>query len=706
MLEELFNPSSVAVIGASRNPEKVGHQILRNLIDSGYLGQLYPVNLKEEKILGLDCFHSVTEITEKVDLTVIAIPAQYVLDVAEECGEKKVKGMIVISAGFKETGREGTELERQLVAVCQKHGIRLLGPNCLGVIDTFSPMNASFSSKMPLKGNIAFLSQSGAICTAVLDWSLSEGIGFSRFVSLGNKADLDETDLMLSLADHEDTRVILIYLEGVNDGAKWVSAARKVTRKKPVIVVKSGVSSAGARAISSHTGSMAGSDIAYDAAFRKGGVIRATTLEGLFDLALVFSSQPRLDEPNVVILTNAGGPGILATDACEKYGLRTASFGPELVNDLRLRLPLEASLHNPVDVLGDAAADRYGYALEKIMEQEDLPSVITILTPQAGTEPLQTAERICALHNRFPEKPIVASFLGGEEMREAIGLLQECGVPNYPFPERAVYALSVFSKYYRSLESPAVHDSPKYDINRNRIIEIIKGVRADRRVSLLGTEAKEVALACGIQAPLSGLARSVEEAVGLAKVMGYPVALKVISPQILHKTDIGGVMLGLPSSADVEAAFGQIMENASRFVPDAIVYGIEVQKMAPRGKEMIIGVHRDPQFGPLLMFGLGGIYVNFLKDVSFSLAPISRLEASSMIFDTKAYTLLRGIRGEKPSDIESVEEVLLRISQLVTEFPEIEELDINPLLVYGKGKGSLALDVKITISPAEGGRVE
>ncbi len=702
MLEELFNPSSVAVIGASRNPAKVGHQILKNLIDSGYLGQLYPVNLKAKKILGLDCFPSVTEIPGKVDLTVIAVPAQFVLDIAEECGEKQVKGMIVISAGFKETGREGTELERRLVVTCQKHGIRLLGPNCLGVIDTFSPMNASFSSKMPLGGNIAFLSQSGAICTAVLDWSLSQGIGFSRFVSLGNKADLDETDLMLSLVNHEDTRVILIYLEGVNDGAKWVATAREVTRKKPVIVVKSGVSSAGARAISSHTGSMAGSDVAYDAAFRKSGVIRVATLEELFDLALVFSSQPRLDEPSVVILTNAGGPGILATDACEKYGLRTASFGPELVNDLRVKLPQEASLHNPVDVLGDATAERYGYALEKIMGQKDLPSVITILTPQAGTEPVQTAERICALHKRFPEKPIVASFLGGEEMEKAIDLLQDCGVPNYPFPERAVYALSVFSKYYRYLDSPVVRGSSKLDIEGNRIMEIIKGVRADGRVSLLGTEAKEVALACGIPAPLSGLARSAEEAVSLAKVMGYPVALKVISPQILHKTDIGGVLLGLDSATDVEVAFGQIMQNAGRFVPDAIVYGVEVQKMVPRGKEMIIGMHRDPQFGPLLMFGLGGIYVNFLKDVSFGLAPISRLEASSMIIDTKAYTLLRGIRGEKPSDIESVEDVLLRISQLVIDFPEIDELDINPLLVYGKGKGSLALDVKITIGPAEG----
>jgi len=495
--------------------------------------------------------------------------------------------------------------------------------------------------------------------------------------------------------------VIIIYLEGVKDGESWISVAREVTRKKPVIVVKSGVSSAGARAISSHTGSMAGSDVAFDAAFQKSGIIRVDDLEGLFDLALAFSSQPQLKEPRVVILTNAGGPGILATDACDKYGLKPASFEPELVNTLRSKLPLEASIHNPIDVLGDASAERYSFALSEIISHKDAAGLITILTPQAGTEPLETAKRICALHKKSSDKPIVASFLGGEQMQEAIDLLQDCGIPNYPFPERAVFALSKLAEYYRYLETPVESPELGANINRGRIVEVFRGARADNRLSLLCTEAKEVVIACGISAPLSGLARNVEEAKSLAKVTGYPVALKIVSPQIQHKTDIGGVLLSLSSSTAVENGFSQIMQNAGRFVPDATIYGIEVQKMAPRGKEMIIGMHRDPQFGPLLMFGLGGIYVNFLKDVSFRLAPLSRTEASDMIRQTKAYTLLRGIRGEAPSDIDSVENVLLRISKLAVEFPEINELDINPLLVYEEGKGSLALDIKITISSKE-----
>ncbi len=702
MLEEFFRPSSAAVIGASRNPTKVGHQILRNLVDSNFPGEIYPVNPKADTIHGLKCYSQVSEISGEIDLALVAVPARFVLDVAKQCGEKRVKGILVVSAGFKETGLEGAELERQLVEVCEKYGMRLLGPNCLGVTDTFTPMNAAFSPKMPLRGNIAFLSQSGAICTAVLDWSLRENIGFSRFISLGNKADLDETDFMLSLADDDNTQVILIYLEGVKDGIRFVSVAREVTRKKPVIVVKSGVSDAGARAISSHTGSMAGSDVAFDVAFRKSGVIRAMTMEGLFDLALAFSSQPRLEEPHVVILTNAGGPGILATDACEKHGLRPISFGAGLINVLRDNLPREASLHNPIDVLGDATAERYGFALEKILEYEESASVIVILTPQAVTEPEKTAELICGLRRKFPDKPIVTSFLGGEQVEKAIDILQECGIPNYPFPERAVFALSKLADYYRYLGSPIEDKVPEFDVNRNRVAGIFKRVRADGRVSLLGTEAKEVVTVYGILTPLSGLAKSAEEAVSLAKVVGYPVVMKVASPQILHKTDIGGVLLNISSPTGVEAAFGQILENASRFVPNATIYGVEVQKMAPVGKEMIIGMHRDPQFGPLLMFGLGGIYVNFLKDVSFSLSPISRHDASNMILETKAYTLLRGIRGEKPSDIDSIEDVLLRMSQMVTDFPEIVEVDINPLLVYEKGKGSLAPDVKITISPKEG----
>lgn len=697
MLEALFNPSSVAVIGASKEPGKVGHEVLRNVIASGYKGEVYPVNPKADVILGIKCYPSVLEVPEDIDLGVVAVPAAIVPQIAEEAGRKGVKALVIISAGFRETGREGTELEKRVVDVCRKYGVRVLGPNCLGVMDTYTPINASFAAETPLRGNIAFVSQSGALCAAVLDWSLEEEIGFSKFVSLGNGADIDEADLMSALAEDEDTEVILVYLEGVKDGEKFMKVARGVTRRKPVIVVKSGVTDAGARAVSSHTGSIAGSDLAFDVAFRQAGIIRAFTIEEVFDLAETFSTQPVPKGPNLAIVTNAGGPGILATDACERHGLKMAPISTEIVERLRERLPPEASFHNPVDILGDATAWRYRFALETILKSPDVHSVLVILTPQAMTDAEETARAIVEVRKKFQYKPIVTAFLGGEMIRKAVRILTESRVPSYLFPERAVYSLSTLVKYGEYVMAPPLEPAPHLKINRGKVAAIFKKVREENRVTLTGSEAIEAAKACGVSAPTVRLATTAKEAVLMAEDIGYPVVLKIESPQILHKTDIGGVKLNIDSAEGVKKAFSEIVENAHRYMPKASLHGVNVQKMIPQGKEMIIGAHRDIVFGPLIMFGLGGIYVDFLRDVSFRLAPLTREMASDMIRETRAYTILRGIRGEPKSDIDSIVDVLLRVSQLVTDFNEINEMDINPLFVYEDGKGCLALDVKITI---------
>ena len=697
MLEPLFKPSSVAVIGASRKVGKVGHDVLKNVLNSGYKGEVYPINPKAQEVLGLKCYPSLLDVPENVDMGVIAVPASIVPKIAEEAGRKRVKVLVVISAGFKESGIEGARLESRLVSICKKYGIRILGPNCLGVIDTSTPINASFASAMPIKGNIAFASQSGALCTAVLDWSLKEGVGFSKFLSLGNKADLNENDVMLELAEDDNTKVILVYLEGVEDGRRFLKVAQEVTRKKPVVILKSGVTDAGVRAVSSHTGTMAGSDLAFDVAFKQTGIVRVGTAQELFDIAEILSTQPLLKGPNVVVVTNAGGPGILAADAIEKYGLKMAPISANVRRVLREKLPPAASFNNPIDVLGDATAERYEFALETVLGSEDVASALVILTPQAMTQPEAVANAILEVKKIFPRKIIITAFLGGDLVEEAIKLLEKSKIPNYPFPERAVSSLSAMVRYSDYLNAVMKRRIPRLKADRDKVASIFKRVKRDKRVNLLASEAMEVAAAYGIPTPMMRLATTREEAVLIAEEIGYPVVLKVESPQILHKTDIGGVKLNLRLREEVSRSFNEILENANRYAPKATLYGVNVQKMVPQGKEMIVGVHRDITFGPLIMFGLGGIYVNFLRDVSFRLAPLTKKDAEDMISETKAYSLLRGIRGEEKSDIESIVNTILRTSKLVTDFDEINELDVNPLFVYKEGDGCLALDIKITI---------
>lgn len=697
VLNALFRPEGVAVVGASKNQEKLGNVILRNIIKSGYGGNVYPVNPKEKEIEGLKVYPAVSGIGQRVDMAVVVVPAERVLDVARDCGVAEVKSLVVISAGFKETGPEGLARETELVDICRGYGMRLLGPNCVGLMDTHTPINASFAAGFPLKGEIAFVSQSGAMLVAILDWSLKTGIGFSRFVSMGNKADLNEADFIADAVEDPNTRVILCYIEDVKDGLHFLAVAEQVTRIKPVIILKSGTSQAGAKAASSHTGALAGSDLAYEMAFRQSGVLRVRRMSELFDLAVVFARQPVPRGPRVAIVTNSGGPGIVATDRIEVEKLEMARFSRETVESLRQELPVEANVYNPVDVLGDARVERFSFALENVMADEGVDSAVVLLCPTAVAEPVETAAAIVKACVKYPEKPVLGVYMGGESLAAGADYLVEHGIPCFTFPELAVRALGGLTAYRRIKERPLKEDLPRYeDIDPTTVKRIFDRVRAERRRMLLGSESMQVAGAYGIPTAPMLLARRAREAVTHAAELGYPVVLKVASPEIIHKTDIGGVQIGLKTPDEIRDAFWEIMERVNRHFPRAVVHGVEVQKMYPKGTELIVGMTRDLQFGPLIAFGLGGIYVNLLKDTAFRLVwGMSKREIQTMIGETKAYTLLRGFRGEKPLDIPAIVEIIGRVGRLVSDFPEIVEMDINPVFAYQEG--ARALDVKITI---------
>jgi acetyltransferase len=696
-MKELFKPRSVVVVGASREPGKVGHAVLRNIIESGFKGEVYPVNPRADKILGLNTYKSVLEVPGDVDLAVIVIPAQAVLDVMEECGRKGVKYAVVISAGFKEIGGEGIEREGKLIEIARKYGVRVVGPNCLGIIDLHTPLNASFASIPETKGGIAFISQSGALLSAILDWAPKAGIGFSKIVSLGNKADLNEVDFLTYLGEDPETKVILLYLESIADGRRFIEVGSTVTRKKPVILLKGGITEAGAKAALSHTGSMAGGITALKAALRKAGIIQVSSVSELFDMAIAFNSQPIPTGSRVGIVTNAGGAGVVISDLLVSRGLKLAEPSRYTVDYLKSVLPPVASVYNPVDVIGDAKADRYGVAIEALLRDPNIDSLLVILTPQVVTEPEETAKVIVELSRRYPSKPILAIFMGGGKVEKATRILIENNIPVYDMPERAVTAVLGLSNYreFRELLTKALEYVEVFDVDKEKALEIIEEVRRQGRRVLLEHEAKEIVRSYGIPVVPTKLAVSEDRAVEIARKLGYPVVVKISSPDIIHKSDIGGVITNLKSDDEVAEAFRTVISNARRYVPTASIYGATVQKMVPKGREVIIGATKDPVFGHLIMFGLGGIYIELFKDVSFRLAPLSMYEAKEMITETKAYTLLRGFRGEPPADINSIVNILLRVSKLVTDIPQIVEIDINPLFVYEIG--AIAVDARIII---------
>jgi acetyltransferase len=696
-IDVLFNPKAIAVIGASSTKGKLGNDVVRNLIDSGFEGRIYPINPKGGEILDLKAYRSVSEVAGAIDVAVIVIPAKYVLPVIEECGQKGVTALVIITAGFKEIGHEGQEAEKEIVKIAEKYDMIVQGPNCLGIVNTFAPYNASFAAGTPEKGSVAFASQSGALMTGILDWSLMEKIGFSKFVSLGNKAQLDETDFVEAFGRDPDSNFILLYIESVVDGKGFMNACRKIAPSKPIYVVKSGVSTAGARAASSHTGSLAGSDTAYSVAFKQCGVIRADSMSELFDVANVFDDCHLPAGNRVAIVTNAGGPGIITTDAVEANGLQMARFSTSTIETMKNGLPSAASVYNPVDALGTAQPEDYALCVDATLQDENVDSVLVLLTPQAMTKETETAQVLVESHKKHPAKPLLAVFMGGHSMAYPRIVLNEGGIPVFDFPERAVNAIAELYRYTVVRDSLKDETPPKFKVDKKRVKEIVKSVRSDRRRVMLGSEAHEIAEAYGIRVARTKLATSAEEARAIAADIGFPVVMKIASPDIVHKSDIGGLMIGLNSEEEVKNAFLQILDNVRTHVPRAVVYGVDVQEMAKKGKELIIGCSRDIQFGPLIMFGAGGIFVNYLKDVSFRLAPMTRSDASDLIAETKMGTLLQGVRGEEPSDIDAISDTILRISQLVCDFKDIVELDINPAFAYEKGSGVIAVDVKITI---------
>ncbi len=699
MLEAFFTPQSVAVIGAARAPGKLGYGVLSNILQYGYSGKVYPINPKADEVLGLKSYPTVLDVPGPVDMVVIVIPNRFVPQVMEQCGQKGVKAAIIISAGFREAGMEGIKLERQVLDTAKKYKIRVVGPNCLGIISPYTPLNASFAAGMPPKGGIAFMSQSGALCTAILDWALSEGIGFSHFVSLGNKADVDEVDLLQAWQEDENARVIIVYMEGLKDGQRFIRVARQVTQHKPVIAVKSGNTAAGSRAVSSHTGTLAGSERAYEAAFKQTGVLRADSIEHLFDYSLAFAYQPPLKGINIAIVTNAGGPGIMATDALESSGLKLAALQPETIERLRQGLPAAANVYNPIDVIGDALTDRYAHALKAALDDKNVDGVIVILTPQVYTQIEKTAEVIGRLAANT-EKPVLGCFMGQQRVGPGIKILSQYSIPNYSFPERAVGAFKAMAEFWDTRQRSA----PQYvqfQVDQQTVRQLFDRVRDEGRLTLGDAESREIMEAYGLRIPRSVLAKTADEAVAAAESIGYPVVMKIASPDILHKSDIGGVRLNIRDADQVRDSFDLLVYRAQRYMADARIWGVLVQEMVSRGKEIIIGVNRDPQFGPLLMFGLGGIYVEVLKDVTFRIAPLSRREASEMMNEIRSYHLLRGVRGEKPADLEAIIDTILRVSQLVTDFPEIVEMDINPLTVHEEGRGAVAVDMRFVLKEKE-----
>lgn len=692
----LFAPRSVAVVGASRDRTKLGFLVLRNVKTSGFPGPIYPVNPKARQIGGLPAYPSVTSIPDPVDLAVIVVPAPAVLSVVADCATKQVRAAIVISAGFRETGAAGAQAERTIVEVARSAGMRVLGPNCLGVVDTVTPLNASFAARMPEANGIAFMSQSGALGTAILDWAAARDLGFSKFVSLGNEADVTESDLLDLWASDETVRAIAAYLEGVSDGGRFRRVATEATRRRPVVVVKAGRTAAGSRAVSSHTGALAGSDLAYSAAFQQAGIVRAATLEALFDAAYAFSLQPAPRGRSLTIVTNAGGPGIVATDATVVAGLTLAKLSAATTGALHRELPPAASVANPIDVLGDAGPDLYQRAIDAAIADPHGDSLLVILTPQLKTDAVATA-RVVVEARQQTDRPVLACFMGSLGVRRGLTVLRQGQIPNYPFPERAVQALAAMASHAdwltRRREAPR-----QFAVDRWAVEDVIRRTRARDQTSLAGDAAARIVAAYGIPVSRGRLAHRADEAARIAEEIGFPVVLKVSSPDVVHKSDVGGVRVGLNDTEEVRRAYQEISSSVRRHLPSASIDGISVWAMVPPGIETIVGMSLDATFGHLLLFGLGGVYVEVLRDVTVRVIPVTACDATDMVHEIRAYPLLAGARGRPPADVDAIVGILERVSQLASDFPEIRELDLNPLVVYQTGQGAVAVDVRMTLS--------
>ncbi|MCY1720741.1 acetate--CoA ligase family protein [Prolixibacteraceae bacterium Z1-6] len=699
-LQTLFYPKSVAVIGTNKVTGTVPGDIFINILHADLQGIIYPVSPREKSIGGVKAYKYVIDIEEEVDLAVIVFPSSVAKLALEQCGQKGIKSVIIISAGFREVGEKGQAKEKELLEIAEKYDISFIGPNCLGVINTdpVSRLNASFARKFPAEGNIAFLSQSGALCTAVLDYAQAKNIGFSKFVSFGNKTDISEIDLLYYLMEDKKTKVILLYLEEITDGPGLMKAARDVIEKshKPILIIKSGRTEEGASAAASHTGSLAGKDEICDAAFKQAGIIRCENIEEMFNIAIAFVYQPEPKLNRIAIITNAGGPGVLTTDAAIKSGIHLAQFSEETTLALKRSLPSTANINNPVDVIGDARADRYVAAISAAFKDENVDGLFVILTPQSMTDINTIAKEIATVASQF-DKPIYTSFMGEADVASGIQILQKHNIPHYILPESMCKPfMKVYQFHQQISKSETITEAAAVYKSKEAKKRINSALNSNKKF-LHEFEATQIVSEYKLPVLKSGLTTSAEEAAEVAKTIGFPVVMKVMSEKIVHKFDVGGVILNINSEIEAAEAFLKITDSVQKILPGIKIDGILVSKQVPEGLEVILGIKKDPSFGDVIMFGIGGIFVEIFKDVSFRVAPIQKNVAFEMIQEIKASKLLLGARGKKPADIECLAETIVKLSNLALDNPNIKELDINPLIVLELGKGCFVADAKIVL---------
>ena len=682
-LDNFFNPKSIAVIGASSDREKLGYAVLKNILDYSYKGKVFPVNLKGRKILGLKSHISVLNVKETIDLAIIIIPAKAVNHVLEECGRNKIKNVIIISAGFRETGKEGSILEKEVKEIAKKYEINILGPNCLGVLDSTNSLNASFAEGMVQKGSIGFISQSGAICTGMLDWANLNNVGFSRFVSMGNKTMISEIELLEFFKTDKKTKAVLAYLESIERGKEFMKVAAELAKIKPLFIIKPGTSKASCEAMKSHTGALANKEEAVKVAFSQAGIVRVNNLEELFNVAKLLSRYDSLDSDKIAIITNAGGPGVISTDEVEDNGLKMAIFKKKTLDIFKKRLPREANIHNPVDVIGDAKAERYEIAIETLLADENVGGIISILTPQKTTEIKKTANSLIKFSKKS-SKPVLASFIGGVSIENEVKMLNKSSLACYNYPSQVAFSLGKLWQYKKAKKDAANYlkildtDRSKLD-NKEKVLS--------KKMDFIGS--LDILKSYKIPIVRSLLAKNSSQAIKLAEETGYPVALKISSNKISHKTEVGGVKINVNSDLEVKEYFDQASKKLG-----AKLDGIIIQPMI-KGAEIILGVKKDENFGHLIMFGLGGVFTEITKDISFRIAPINKNEALKMIREIKSFKILDGYRNLPKANIDSIADSLVGLSDLVSDYTEIKELDINPLIVTEKK--CFAVDVRIEI---------
>ena len=696
VLTGLLRPKSIAIVGASSTPGKIGHTVVKNLLDSGYEGGIYPVNPSSDEILDLKVYRSVLDIPGSVDAAVITVPAKFVNNIAKECGEKGVKGLIVITSGFSEVGE--IEMEKELVNIARSYGMRVLGPNVVGTLSNSDKLNASFAPFLPLDGSASLVSQSGALLIAIDAITYTRRIGFDKLISIGNMSDVNFSDMVAWLNDDENTKCITFYIEGLKDGRRFIKESLNAT--KPIVVLKAGVSEHGAAAAASHTGSLAGAQKIYNAAFDQAGAIQATDLSDLFNCTLALSLQPPMYGENLLIITNGGGVGVLATDSAEFAGV-PLNFAPESVQEeLKKHMPDFGSAKNPVDLTGMAGTDWYYDSTKFAFAHDWVDGLVVLYCETAMTNPMEIAK---SLHKAITEtgitdKPITISFVGGERSEEAMQWLVENGIPAYNDPDLAVKAMGTLRDYARLQGLKKESAQKSYEVDKKTALELIEKVRADGRVNMTEIESKQIFKAYGLPVVQTSLATSEDEAVTNAETIGYPVVMKIVSPDILHKSDAGGVKVDLNNEDEVRKSYREISENVKAYKKDADIHGILVQEMAPWGTETIVGSVNDPTFGPTVMFGLGGIFVEVLKDVTFRVAPINEKEAKIMLDEIRGAPILDGARGEAPRDKAELAKILSRYAFMVTDLDEeIQESDANPILVYEEGKGGKVVDASIIL---------